>query len=501
MLMGVTSNRVDVKRRARAGRARSWSGGPSRWPRCSEPPATSPTRLLELAWQRDGAQLRPRLHLRLLGGRRGRRRPAPLRRGPRHRRRAGRPGRQRVRPLDGRTRPLRAQCVAAVPGRAWSSWWSPPTAGPRPDVQVLSERLGPPGVDGARRRHGAHDARACCRAPRSTTTPGCTTSWIEDDRRGHRHHLRRRHPRSGPTCPSPRPSRTSTPGWGPAPTPWSASPWTSRPTRRIVGPHGRGARVRLARLRAGRRWPTRSEVERARRDPVVARQRPGRASRSTRPTGTFALDGIAGYGRLVDGGDLGDSYNYSPPQQRLARRHARVGHRAGRRAGPGPGAGSGHRPPTRWPDHVDGGSQRTGRASSRSTSTPTSSCGPTSRWSGSRRRSSTRARDHRLRVHLPLPEPAEPVAHAESAFTVVERGLTAEGRADEFGCPPLPSDRFVYGRRPDRRPRGRAASTSWSTSPTGTARRATTLALTAAARRPACCPASAWPTAPSRPAR
>ena len=33
------------------------------------------------------------------------------------------------------------------------------------------------------------------------------------------------------------------------------------------------------------------------------------------PTGTFALDGTPGYGRLVDGGDLGDSYNYSPPRQ------------------------------------------------------------------------------------------------------------------------------------------------------------------------------------------
>ena len=30
--------------------------------------------------------------------------------------------------------------------------------------------------------------------------------------------------------------------------------------------------------------------------------------------GTFALDGHRGLGRLVDGGDLGDSYNYSPPR-------------------------------------------------------------------------------------------------------------------------------------------------------------------------------------------
>ena len=52
------------------------------------------------------------------------------------------------------------------------------------------------------------------------------------------------------------------------------------------------------------------------------------------------------------------------------------------------------------------------------------------------------SRDHRLRVHLPLPEPAR-TSQAESAFAVVERGLTAEGRADEFGLPTAPSDRFV----------------------------------------------------------
>jgi len=52
------------------------------------------------------------------------------------------------------------------------------------------------------------------------------------------------------------------------------------------------------------------------------------------------------------------------------------------------------------------------------------------------------SRDHRLRVHLPLPEPAR-TSQAESAFAVVERGLTAEGRPDEFGLPTAPSHRFV----------------------------------------------------------
>jgi hypothetical protein len=52
------------------------------------------------------------------------------------------------------------------------------------------------------------------------------------------------------------------------------------------------------------------------------------------------------------------------------------------------------------------------------------------------------SRDHRLRAHLPLPEPAA-TSQAECAFTVVERGLTAEGRTDEFGLPTAPARRFV----------------------------------------------------------
>ncbi len=54
--------------------------------------------------------------------------------------------------------------------------------------------------------------------------------------------------------------------------------------------------------------------------------------------------------------------------------------------------------------------------------------------------------DHRLRVHLPLREPAGQ-SRAESAFTVVTRGLTAEGRPDEFGLPTAPSNRFVSAGR------------------------------------------------------
>ena len=98
-----------------------------------------------------------------------------------------------------------------------------------------------------------------------------------------------------------------------------------------------------------------------------------------------------------------------------------------------------------WPDHVDGSSQeRVGeqrvavdtdvelRADDPVVRVTTSFVNPSG--------------DHRLRVHLPLPEPASQ-SHAESPFTIVSRGLTAEGRADEFGLPTAPSNRFVTAGR------------------------------------------------------
>ena len=162
------------------------------------------------------------------------------------------------------------------------------------------------------------------------------------------------------------------------------------------------------------------------------------------PTGTFALDGVAGYGRVVDDGDLGDSYNYSPPRQDSTVEvpeavTVRIDERGPVRARVRITA------TYVWPDHVDGTSQaRVGehrvdvdtdvelRADDAVVRVTTTFVNPSG--------------DHRVRVHLPLPEPARH-SHAESAFTVVTRGLTAEGRADEFGLPTAPSQRFVTAGR------------------------------------------------------
>ncbi len=53
-----------------------------------------------------------------------------------------------------------------------------------------------------------------------------------------------------------------------------------------------------------------------------------------------------------------------------------------------------------------------------------------------------RRRDHRLRAHVGLPAPTDR-SEAECAFAIVARGLTAEGGPTELGLPTFPSRRFV----------------------------------------------------------
>jgi hypothetical protein len=157
-------------------------------------------------------------------------------------------------------------------------------------------------------------------------------------------------------------------------------------------------------------------------------------------TGTFALDGVAGYGRLVDGGDHGDTYNYSPPSQdTIVDTPTTVTVTAGD-AGP-VRATVDVATAYEWPEFVDG-STHARRGSRPVTVTTTLELRADEPAVRVRTRFTNPARDHRLRVHLPLPVPSTR-SRAECAFTVVERGLTAEGRAEEFGLPTFPSRRFV----------------------------------------------------------
>ena len=263
-----------------------------------------------------------------------------------------------------------------------------------------------PGRHDPGRRHRAHHPGHAARAPRLDDD-----AWVHDvrGRRGrdrHRHHRRLRargapgrapgRDQAGPLHPARRPARrhacgsawTSRPsdGWWPG---WPTCPASAggpstpaplaHPVDASTGWPGRGARV--GHLANGL---VTVAVDLA--------------------DGTFAVDGVAGFGRLVDGGDLGDSYNYSPPAgDALVDRPTGGGDRG--RAGPGPGRGV-VTATYLWPDHVDGGSPAPGSASTPSRwSRPIERAGRRAPRCGSTTSFVNPACDHRLRVHLPLPEP------------------------------------------------------------------------------------------------
>jgi alpha-mannosidase len=148
---------------------------------------------------------------------------------------------------------------------------------------------------------------------------------------------------------------------------------------------------------------------------------------SVRPDGTLDLVGggreLSGVGRLVDGGDVGDSYNYAPPDDDVEVDEpgdVRVDVRGQEvlvvRT-------------YRWGDavvevtmHVE---LRPGEPFCRVRVSFDNPCG-----------------NHRLRFHVPLAERSD-VSHAEGQFAVVERGLEPEGGHGEIPLPTYPARGFV----------------------------------------------------------
>ncbi len=156
--------------------------------------------------------------------------------------------------------------------------------------------------------------------------------------------------------------------------------------------------------------------------------------------GTFALDGHAGLGRLVDGGDGGDTYNWCPPTDDtvvdrtdrvdvtvlepgpVRARVAVVAHFAW----PARGLGLARRSDATVEQEVRTVLElRAGERAVRVEVTLENS-----------------ARDHRLRAHFPLPSPAT-TSTAECAYGTVERGLVAEGGPTEAPLATYPAQRFV----------------------------------------------------------
>jgi hypothetical protein len=155
--------------------------------------------------------------------------------------------------------------------------------------------------------------------------------------------------------------------------------------------------------------------------------------------GTFSLDGHRGLGRLVDGGDVGDTYNWCPPSDDTIVDTPGAVSTTVVEAGPVRGRLEVLRSYD-LPTHAD--SQ--GRAGSQRVEVRTT----LELHAGDDlvrvhvELDNHGLRDHRLRVHLPLPQRST-TSTAECAFATVERGLVAQGGPTEVGLATYPSRRFV----------------------------------------------------------
>jgi alpha-mannosidase len=154
--------------------------------------------------------------------------------------------------------------------------------------------------------------------------------------------------------------------------------------------------------------------------------------------GTWSLGGRPGYGRLVDDGDVGDTYNYCPPAtDTVVDRPASVEVEV-LEAGPLRGRIT-ITATYAWPERTDAAQRHGARSVEVRTLLELRAGEDLVRV---RHELDNPCTDHRLRVWFPLPEPATS-SRAESVFGSVERGLTAEGGPNELGLPTFPMRRFV----------------------------------------------------------
>jgi mannosylglycerate hydrolase len=160
------------------------------------------------------------------------------------------------------------------------------------------------------------------------------------------------------------------------------------------------------------------------------------------PDGTFAINGRTGFGRLVDGGDAGDTYNYSPPLTDKIVTGWSGGHTVSVQESS----------PIRSSLRIEGvmkiaescdqsGAKRVGERLLRIATTIELRAGE--HFVRVSCTIDNQSDDHRLRMHLPLPTPAS-TSQAECAFTVVERGLVGEGGPTERAMGTYPARRFVH---------------------------------------------------------
>jgi mannosylglycerate hydrolase len=154
--------------------------------------------------------------------------------------------------------------------------------------------------------------------------------------------------------------------------------------------------------------------------------------------GGVTLDGV---GRLSDGGDVGDLYNYAPPAADLMVAEPDAVAVAAVAAGPLQGVLAVERT-YRWPLGLAGGTAA--RSAERATVRTVTRVELRTGEPFVRLRVSfdNPCRDHRVRLHVPLARPAAS-SFAEGQFAVVERGTSAEGGHGEVPLATFPARGFV----------------------------------------------------------
>jgi alpha-mannosidase len=150
--------------------------------------------------------------------------------------------------------------------------------------------------------------------------------------------------------------------------------------------------------------------------------------------GSWLVNGRSGFGRIVHGGDMGDTYNWCPPDddvevdapERVALELLETGPLRGRVRIVAT---------YRWRERLGGAPVDTDVTTTLELRAGEPFVRVETEWNN-------RTRDQRVRALFPLPEPAT-TSHAECVFAVVERGLVAEGGFSEMGIPTYPAKRFV----------------------------------------------------------
>ena len=162
--------------------------------------------------------------------------------------------------------------------------------------------------------------------------------------------------------------------------------------------------------------------------------------------GSFRLAGsgstLDGVGRIVDGGEFGDSYNYGPPAlDTLVDSPSAV---VVRTVEQGPIRGIVDIVRTYgWPRGVEADGAARTRDTIQTEVTTRLELRAAEPFVRVRIEFENRSRDHRVRWHVPLPSPVDG-SSAEGQFAVVKRGLTVEGDRGEVPLPTFPANGFIH---------------------------------------------------------